>query len=373
MRIGLMTCLILGMMAGQGVAMARNAPTGNDFLQWAQDTQNRIIAEFAIPNTNIYADKITVGKPASGPAFMWGCGVLLPSFVGAAKLMPDTYMEDLNHYLEGLKVYWVNSRNVSGFNVLPKPSPPDRYYDDNEWMVIALVGAYEDNHNIQTLRWAEDTFKFVLSGMDDQLGGGIYWHEQKRNSKNTCSNAPAIVGALRLYQVTRQKKYLDIAQRLYTWVNAHLQDPSGLYYDNIKLNGTVEKTEWSYNSALMIRANALLYAITNQESYLKEAERIATAAEAKWIDPNTGAFIHDGGVFAHLLAESFLSLYNRDKNPHWLQLVQKGLIYVHANCRDSNGNYTGGWSQPVAEPLKTVKLIDEASVARAYWLAAGYP
>lgn len=371
MRLGVLICLFLGALTVQGLAMAQTDANNNDFLQWAQDTQNRIIAEFAIPSTQIYADKITVGKPASGSAFMWGCGVLLPSFVGAAKLKPDTYMEYLNDYLNGLKVYWVKYQNFSGFNVLPKPSPPDRYYDDNEWMVIALAGAYEDNHNIQTLRWAEDTFKFVLSGMDDQLGGGIYWHEQKKDSKNTCSNAPAIVGALKLYQITRRKKYLDIAQQLYTWVNARLQDPSGLYYDNIKLNGTVEKTEWSYNSALMIRANVLFYAVTNQDSYLKEAERIATASEAKWIDSKTGAFIHDGGVFAHLLAESFLSLYNQDKNPHWLQIVQKGLAYLHANCRDANGNYPDSWSNPVTEPLKTVTLINDASVARAYWLVAG--
>ena len=56
---------------------------------------------------------------------------------------------------------------------------------------------------------------FVLSGEDARVGGGIYWRENERKSKNTCVNAPAIVSGLRLYEVTKRPEYLDHARRLY--------------------------------------------------------------------------------------------------------------------------------------------------------------
>ena len=51
--------------------------------------------------------------------------------------------------------------------------------------------------------------RFVLSGEDDELGGGVSLpQKRRRNSKNTCSNAPAIVAALRLHQKTTSPQHL---------------------------------------------------------------------------------------------------------------------------------------------------------------------
>ena len=75
---------------------------------------------------------------------------------------------------------------------------------------------------------------------DDALGGGIYWKESPRDSKNTCSNAPAVVLALKLYQVTNDPSYLETGKEVYKWVKSKLQDPADyLYWDCIKIDGTV--------------------------------------------------------------------------------------------------------------------------------------
>jgi uncharacterized protein YyaL (SSP411 family) len=353
-------------------APANAEQINNSFAGWGRDALDTMQSEFWMPDRNIYADKITVGVKPDNSAFMWGCGIALTALDAAAKVQPVRYLPDLTAYLTGLKAYWLDSNGIPGFNVLPNQKNPDRYYDDNEWMVLALLEAYEDTHDQQILKWAEDTFKFVISGEDDKLGGGIYWHEQDKSSKNACSNAPAIVGALRLYQITRKKSYLDEANKLTLWINTNLQDKDGLYFDNIKLNGKVEKTKWSYNAALMIRANCLFYDITHRQSYLKEAKRIGLASVNIWIDANTGAFTKDGAVFAHLLTDAFLSLYSSSHDKQWLQIVQKGLTYLHDNCKDQNGNYPDNWAKPVTEPMSSVTLINQASAARAFFEAAIY-
>jgi uncharacterized protein YyaL (SSP411 family) len=301
---------------------------------------------------------------------MWGAGVELSALAAAAMAEPQRYSAPLRAYADALQVYWTEHDGIGGFDVLPAPKPSDRYYDDNVWVVLALAETFEVTRDPQYRDRAEATFRFVMSGEDGKLGGGIYWKENERTSKNTCINAPAIVAALRLYQLTGKQEYLETARRLYDWTRARLQDPAdGLFWDNIKLDGTVDRKKYSYNSALMIRANALFYALTSEPRYLAEARRVARSAEERWVDPATGG-IADGGRFAHMLLESFLALHRQDPDPRWPAIVGRALAFVHENVRDPAGHYASRWDRPQATSLREFALLDQASAARAYWVAA---
>ncbi len=345
----------------------------NDAMQkWGVETLARIQADFWLPGRGLYADEITVDKPAPDrPAFMWGCGVALTALVAGARADRKTWEDPLRRYVGSLDDYWIEGNDVGGYDVLPHASSLDRYYDDNEWIALALCEVYDLLPEAQYRERAVKTMQFVLSGRDDKLGGGIYWHEQDRTSKNTCSNGPAAVAALRLYQITKDPKYLGIGQSLYDWTRAHLQDADGLYFDNVKLDGKVEKTKWSYNTALMLRAACLLYAITHDAQYLTEAQRVAHAAVAHWAKPDTGA-MNDGGPFAHLLCEALLAVYDRDHDRQWLNAVQRALAFVHTSVRAPNGWYGENWATPQTRPLEKVKLLTEAAVARAFLFASSY-
>ena len=296
-------CLLFALSTHTAVAQAKP-----DFKTWGLSAMGRIETEYGLPARCIYADALYIGKKRQkDPAFMWGCGVQLTALIAAARIDKPTYLPLVRRYISGLDVYWSKADPVPGYDVLPGPKSPDRYYDDIEWVALALVEAYELTGDTSNLERAEQTFKFVMSGEDKQLGGGLFWHEQEKKSKNTCSNGPAVVAALRLYEVTHKAEYLDTARRLYVWTNAHLQDSDGLYWDNVKLDGQVEKTKFTYNTALMLRADALFYGITREKKYLDEAERVAKAAEAHWFRKETGA-IADSGMFAHHLCEAFFAL-----------------------------------------------------------------
>jgi mannose/cellobiose epimerase-like protein (N-acyl-D-glucosamine 2-epimerase family) len=136
------------------------------------------------------------------------------------------------------------------------------------------------------------------------------------------------------------------------------------------LPGRVDRRKFSYNSALMIRANCLLHEVKGEAKYLDEAQRIARAAEAHWIVPETGA-VKDGGKFAHMLLEALLATGRVDRDPHWLRVVQKSAAYVHENVRDPNGRYAHRWDRPQQQALESFMLIDQASAARAFFVVAG--
>ena len=299
-----------------------------------------------------------------------GAGVQLTALAAAAEFDPGTYVPQLTAYADALEKHWIVDNGIGGYSVLPEQQRADRYYDDNVWIVLALIETLEATRDEKYLERAEATMRFVLSGEDDELGGGIYWRERRRNSKNTCSNAPAIVAALRLYQKTTNPQHLATAERLYDWTCSHLQDEEdGLFWDNLRLSGRLDRRKYSYNSALMIRANCLFFEVTKDPKYLAEAQRIARSAIAHWIVPETGA-VKDGGRFAHLLLESLLAVGRRDQDPQWLNIVKSSVQFARQNVRDSNGRYAHRWDRSHPQVLESFQLIDQASAARAFFVTA---
>jgi uncharacterized protein YyaL (SSP411 family) len=339
------------------------------FRQWGEETQEVLHKDLWLPEKKLYAERINLetGKP-DHPSFMWGVGVQLSALAAAAMVEPDKYLAPMRDYADAIQVYWWEHDGIEGFDVQPGPKASDRYYDDNAWLVLALAEVFEVTKDKKYLDRSAATFRFVMSGEDDKLGGGLYWRELEKTTKNTCTNAPAIVSALRLHQLTKDDKHLETAKRLYAWTKSKLQDGDGLFWDNLRLDGRVDRRKFTYNSALMIRANCLFHEINGEAVYLDEAQRIARAAEKRWI-AESGA-VSDGGKFAHLLLESFLELHNRDKDPHWHEVVTRCLVHLHDKMRDENGRYPHRWDRAWGRPLRSVMLLDQASPARIYWLAA---
>jgi uncharacterized protein YyaL (SSP411 family) len=339
------------------------------YAAWGAENLKAIRKDLWLPEKKLYAEKAPDenGVP-SHPAFMWGVGVQLSALAAAAAVEPEIYLEQTKAYADAIQVYWLEHKGIAGFDVQPGPKESDRYYDDNAWLVLALAEVFEVSKERKYLDRALATFRFVMSGEDEKLGGGLYWREQFLTSKNTCTNAPSIVCALRLHQLTGETTHLDTAKRLYSWTNSHLQDQDGLYWDNIRLNGRVDRRKFTYNTALMIRANCLFHEITGEARYLDEARRVAAAAEKFWVRED-GA-VSDSGKFAHLLMESFLALHERDKDPRWSATVRRTLEYVHQELKEPGGRYPQRWDRKTRDPARESMLLNQAAPARAFWVAA---
>lgn len=300
------------------------------------------------------------GARSRDAAFAWDMGVLLSAKAAAIGVIKDA-LADFERADKAMSKYWSHAHGIRGYSVWPGQKDPDRYYDDNAWIGLAQIEAFERSHDRRYLKEAEETFAFLISGWDDRLGGGIYWREKERKSKNTCVNAPASLLAARLYQATKQPDYLLRSEALYRWT-AGLRDRDGLYWDSKALNGSVDKTKWSYNSALMIRSALVLYRITNKHVYLNDALGSGKSSVNHWVDSVSGA-IKDEGPFAHHLAEAFLQLAEMDHTMDWNKLTSRA---VDAAFTSAGGDRLYGlrWDRYEVRDGKRM-LLYQASMARA--------
>lgn len=158
---------------------------------WAAESTGAIQAAFYLPGVKLYAEEVGNGKKPH-PSWIWDASIQLGALTAAAKLYPQTYLPMVKSYAAALRSYETHNEGQVGLDVNPGPKPPDRYYDDNAWISLALADAYLLTHDPQDLQLAKDAYSFVMSG-EDKTNGGIYWHEDRKDSKNACSCGPAML------------------------------------------------------------------------------------------------------------------------------------------------------------------------------------
>ena len=127
-------------------------------------------------------------------SFLWPYSGMLSGGIALYKTTGDKkYLKVLEErILPGLEQYWDNIREPFCYQSYPMfNGESDRFYDDNDWLAIDFCDLYALTKNKKYLEKAQTLYNYIYSGWDDVLGGGIYWCEQKKTSKNTCSNAPA--------------------------------------------------------------------------------------------------------------------------------------------------------------------------------------
>jgi uncharacterized protein YyaL (SSP411 family) len=264
----------------------------------------------------------------------------------------------LAKHFAAMNSYWDAKAPVPGYEPAPtKGNGHDKYYDDNAWLVITFAEAYRLTGERAYLKRADETARFVASGWDEQLGGGIWWHEShKDGSKNTCANGPAAVGYLALARLEPPKeaeRWATAAAKTVDWTIAHLQADDGLFEDRVIVaTGEVKRGKLTYNSALMLRACLALYHQTGRAEYLKQATRIGQAADAL-LSRETGVY-RDPLKWSQFMVEADIALYRQTADAHLI-----------ARARTNADAYFAAWKkQPPADMMSNV------GTARILWLLA---
>lgn len=352
--VGFASLLILGLGVAQPMTMR----------DIAREVRNLVETRYA--RAQDYAAWVDAeGNVASAPAFAWDMAVLLSAYAAGLRSDREGAEAGYRRVAERLDRYFVATEAGKGYAVLPQQDPPDRYYDDNAWIALAYLDANEAVPDRKTLARAKEAFAFVMSGESSELGGGLFWHEKERKSKNVCANAPAALAALKLFAATQDVRYREIADRLVAWTKT-LQDKDGLYFDNMSLAGTVDKTKWSYNTALMIRTHILRHRLLGDPADRTEALRVGRASRAKWLTPE-GA-IADEGPFAHHLAEAWLELQELEPAVGWANLAKRAIEKARVVGRMPDGLYGLRWDRAEVREGKRL-LLYQASMLRAAWRA----
>jgi hypothetical protein len=203
--------------------------------------------------------------------------------------------------LAALEQYWDPTRDPPAYasDVRGTRRGGDRYYDDNAWVGLALIQLERLRPGSGHLDRAEELFRFAASGWDRRdvcSPGGVFWVEQgsgagaRNHDRNAVSNAPNAELGLHLAELRGMPapKHGSVGPKeMYEWVLTTLDvsrdsdlPATGLFWDKIRSDCTLDKTLWSYNQGSMIGANVLLARVEEsvQAPYLGHAEAIARKA-----------------------------------------------------------------------------------------------
>jgi uncharacterized protein YyaL (SSP411 family) len=245
----------------------------------------------------------------------------------------------------------------------------DRYYDDNGLVALDYLWAFKNTKNPLYLSRAKEVFLFIRSGWSEVLGGGTTWLEGHDDQKPACTNGMATLTALKLFEATRDRQYLDWGLKYYNWMHGHLRDSTGLYANDQKTkDGSINHTYWTYNSGSMIEAAVMLYRFTGDKSYLKEAQTVAAATLRHWGKKTPGGRISilDMPWFVLVLFRGYDALYRVDGNPAYIDIIKGDMDYVWEHSRDKYGLIYKHWDGGEDETATAKWLLDESCMAEFY-------
>ncbi len=383
--------LLLCVLAMAGCDAPKQVPAGNELaLMRAKQTLDSLYRYYSAPNTcllrenypsdveNYTATYLASEEQKNIPnqySYLWPYSGTFSAVNALFAATGDANYKSLldNKVLVGLEEYFDTRRTPEAYaSYINSAAQSDRFYDDNIWLGIDFTDIYQLTHEAEYLRKAQLIWKFIESGTDDILGGGIYWCEQKKGSKNTCSNAPGSVLALKLFEATQDSTYFTKGKRLYEWTKATLQDSTDyLYFDNIALDGKIGKAKFAYNSGQMMQAATLLYQLTGEKNYLTDAQNIAQACHCYFFmdyTPKHGTpfkLLKKGDIwFTAVMLRGFIELYQADQNRTYLDSFNQSLDYAWEHARNEQGLFNTDFSGTTHNNRKW--LLTQAAMIEMY-------
>ena len=302
-----------------------------------------------------------------GTAVVWGYASFMEAMAEAYRLFPDdktikkAYLDSLDN---GIMKYKVSNatittpngekHTVSYYNA-GRGGKGDYYYDDDAWICIQFLNAYDLLKDEKYLKEAEETLEFLWTGWDDVLGGGIYW-DKSYGGKNTCSNGPTAIAFLWAHQMTNNPDYLEKGKMIYDWTRETLMDKSSnLYSDNVNVEGKYEHWKSAYNQGTMIYAGAQLYEITGDETYLNQARATTNASVTLMFKGRGSAVMMQGNPIykswcVGWLVRGYIKFYTIDPKKNDTALTNMATVLKkNLKTKNKKGYYdpyfqTGDWS-----------------------------
>ncbi|MFH6999356.1 glycoside hydrolase family 76 protein [Flavobacterium sp. FlaQc-57] len=281
-----------------------NSTDGVDFkYTWAQTADSLQATTYNVYlGTNGTFIENNTGK---GTFNYWPNAHVLDVFVdGFLRTGNENYKTRMKALLQGIKI-----KNGNTYNNV--------FNDDMIWLANSCLRAYDATKDQEYKDVADYIWGRVKLSWSDVLGGGITWKQDTPKQKNAVSNGPAIILAMRLYEIDKKSDDLEWAKKIYAWQKNNLVDPSsGIVWDNIsEVSGVITTNkDWvfTYNMGTWIGAGLRLYKATNEQVYLDDAVKsgrtVLTSprllSEGLLRDEGQG----DGGLFKGILIRYFTEL-----------------------------------------------------------------
>lgn len=197
----------------------------------------------------------------------WDAAEILEVFIDAYE---RTGKEEYFNYVERIANYKFSARNE---NVNWCQS--NAYNDDIAWAAIGFTRIYLLTNEERYLTIAKNNFDTMWrrAYSPDVLGGGLWWKDDQKDTKNSCIQCPASIAACLLGKALNDDSYYEKAKELMEWEFANLfEEATGRVYDAYKTDGSKNNWASTYNQGTFVGACTLLHEKYGDEKYLDYAK-----------------------------------------------------------------------------------------------------
>jgi predicted alpha-1,6-mannanase (GH76 family) len=236
------------------------------------------------------------------------------------------------------------------------------YYDDENWMALALIRAYDLAHDAKYLAQAKALFADIMAAWDTTCcgahPGGIWW-DRAHTQKATASNAGPVITGVRLAARTGATSYRDFARQVYTYWRANMVDPTTFeVFDHIAPGGAIAKYKFTYNEGLMIGAAQALDELA--DAHAVAGRMLAAETKGGILDDgtNTGC-TGDCQQFKGIGYRYLQALHDASPKPAYAAVLDASAQAIWGRARSPATRFAPDW----AGPPVTAPTIDADSSA----------
>lgn len=151
-----------------------------DIYKGRIDTLNKNVYSYFYDAANsLYYETNQILQKEKKHSYLWPLCALIQAANEEEALYPSK--DFLSPVMKAVNQYYSDIPPAPGYQAyVTKEEKDSRFYDDNQWIAIACLDAYNRTRTKRYLDIAEDIYRFMMTGFDTLSGGGLYWREDKK-------------------------------------------------------------------------------------------------------------------------------------------------------------------------------------------------
>lgn len=346
----------------------------------AKQVFDQINRYYKLPN-GLYKENYPVQGDEPTYSYLWPYFCLVDAAVTLTQIGYDVNLTTL---CDNYQLYYrsgANGNNIGGYGSATTGTKGmgTRFYDDNSIVGLTLVEAYNITKQQKYLDQASVVVNFLKSGVDNVLGGAMWWNEDEKNiagngnsNKLACSNGYATLFLLEYYVVcpeAEKASVLAFAKAEYAWLKKNLMDPADkCYWNDMNTAGVVNTTKWTYNTGVMIQNGIRLYRITGDKTYLDDAIASADGSYDRFVRSRNNialTFPDSDPWFNTKLLRGYIDLAPLYKNAdNYIKVYYNFINNAYKNARTADGFFYEDWTG--ASPKRYYSLLMQDAVVESY-------
>lgn len=284
-------------------------------------------------------------------------------------LLDGYYRTKDSAYLDRFRMEYEGTLKENGGTLL------HNWYDDMEWMTLALIRAFDLTGIEEYKEQAILVWNDIKTAWNDSCHGGMAWKKDQLDYKNTPANGPAAIIAFRLYQRFGNEEDFEWGKKIMKWNLDYLMDPdTNFIWDGMNRMGDGKiDYEWkfTYCQGVMVGAALEYYKITKDKEFLELAGKIARRAVKELADEE-GIFKYEGpddcGLFRGIYFRYIYELtMESDEFKDLEEVIQRNAVTIIEKGTNQDGLTGGEWKNKengkidLAQHLSAVMTLEMAA------------